>query len=330
MTNLDAFKGSEVLVVGDVMLDRYWWGDVNRISPEAPVPVVRMRSTSLAAGGAANVAANIAGLGGIPYLIGVVGDDAEGNLLPDILLTAGVSGDHLVRLAGRPTTVKTRLVAHGQHVARVDQESDDELSADHVETVNMAISEIIEKCRVVVVSDYAKGLLTDAVLSHVISTARDLGRPVLVDPKGKNYQKYAGATLLTPNKREALDACGLDDGPEELVDAAGKDLMERLSLDSILITQGEKGMTLFETGKSPFHLHARARKVYDVTGAGDTVIATIAVALAGGMSLPDAASIANIAAGLVVETVGTSSIKLSELAIEFEESIRNRSIKVGI
>ncbi len=145
---------------------------------------------------------------------------------------------------------------HGQHVVRVDQESDDELTAAHVETVNRAISEIIEKCRVIVISDYAKGLLTDGVLSHVISSARDLGRPVLVDPKGKNYQKYAGATLLTPNKREALDACGLDDGPEELVDAAGRDLMEKLSLDSILITQGEKGMTLFESGKSPYHLHS--------------------------------------------------------------------------
>lgn len=330
MISLEAFKGVEVLVVGDVMLDRYWWGDVNRISPEAPVPVVRMRSTSLAAGGAANVAANIAGLGGIPYLIGIVGDDAEGNLLPDILRTAEVSGDHLVRLSDRPTTVKTRLVAHGQHVARVDQESDDELTTAHVETVNRAVSEIIEKCRVVVISDYAKGFLTDAVLSHVITTARDLGRPVLVDPKGKNYQKYAGATLLTPNKREALDACGFDDGPEELVDAAGKTLMQKLSLDSILITQGEKGMTLFESGKSPYHLHSRARKVYDVTGAGDTVIATIAVALAGGMSLPDAAHVANIAAGLVVETVGTSSIKLLDLVNEFDESNRNQSNKVGI
>ena len=259
MISLEAFKGVEVLVVGDVMLDRYWWGDVNRISPEAPVPVVRMRSTSLAAGGAANVAANIAGLGGIPYLIGIVGDDAEGNLLPDILREADVSGDHLVRLSDRPTTVKTRLVAHGQHVARVDQESDDELTAAHVETVNRAISEIIEKCRVVVISDYAKGLLTDGVLSHVISSARDLGRPVLVDPKGKNYQKYAGATLLTPNKREALDACGLDDGPEELVDAAGRDLMEKLSLDSILITQGEKGMSYLSLA-SPLIICTRRSK----------------------------------------------------------------------
>ena len=329
MSLLDQFKGAGVLVVGDVMLDRYWWGDVSRISPEAPVPVVRMRSSSVAAGGAANVAANIAGLGGVPYLVGIVGDDAEGEMLPDILRSGEVSGDYLVRLAGRPTTVKTRLVAHGQHVARVDQESAELLTQEHEDTVKRAIDGALDKCSVVVVSDYAKGLLTDSLLTYLISRSRASGKPVMVDPKGKNYLKYAGATILTPNKREAFDACGMDEGPDGLVDAAGLALMEKLSLDAILITQGEEGMTLFRSGSRPYHLHARARQVYDVTGAGDTVIATLAVAVAGGMDLSDSANIANIAAGLVVETVGTSTIKLSELALAVNSASDDRSSKIG-
>jgi len=320
MELLNDFKGVQVLVIGDVMLDRYWWGNVTRISPEAPVPVVKMRSASLSAGGAANVAANIAGLGATASLVGIVGDDPEGSLLPGILEEAGVSGGHLITLSDRPTTVKTRIVAHGQQVARIDQESDQSLSAKDETSVRDRVAELIETNDVVVISDYAKGFLTDPLLSYVISTARSLGKPVLVDPKGKDYRKYAGATLLTPNRREAFDACGIEENRPDAVSIAGYELLSQLSLDAILITQGEDGMTLFRAEDQAHHLHARARQVYDVTGAGDTVIAAIAVALGSGMDLVEAANVANIAAGLVVETVGTTAITAAMLAAENSQS----------
>lgn len=302
------FKGVKVLVAGDVMLDRYWWGNVSRISPEAPVPVVRMSSSTAAAGGAANVAANIAGLGAVPYLLGVIGDDEEGRRLPEVLTAVNVRAEHLITSPYRPTTVKTRVIAHGQQVARVDKESNETLSESDQGKACAIVERLISECDVVVISDYAKGFLTDPLLSLTIEICRRTGKPVLVDPKGRDYAKYAGATLLTPNRQEAITASGLEENSLDVVVAAGRQLLGDLSLDALLVTQGEDGMTLFQATGSEHHLHTRARNVYDVTGAGDTVIATMAVAIGAGMDFADAADVANKAAGLVVEKVGTTAI----------------------
>ena len=313
MNNTENF---DILVVGDIMLDRYCWGTVNRISPEAPVPVVRLDSTTVTAGGAANVAANIAGLGMTPNLVGIIGSDEDGRSFDKVLADSNISNINLITLDGRSTTVKTRIVAHGQQIARIDQETAKALNADQETTVLERLFQLIASARVIIISDYAKGFLTDRVLSQIIEKARSLNVPVLVDPKGKRYSKYRGATILTPNKREAADACSLDDHEENVVDRAGEMLLSDLDLDALLITQGEDGMTLFEKQRSPKHMHTQARQVYDVTGAGDTVIAAMAVGLASGRSFAEAAAFANTAAGLAVEKVGTTVVTKEMMASE--------------
>lgn len=312
MQILDNFSKLKILVVGDVMLDRYLIGDVTRISPEAPVPVVRLKSTSMAAGGAANVAVNVAGLGATAILVGIVGEDDEAKLFPSILGNSRVSSEHLIGVGGRSTTVKTRVIAHSQQVVRVDQEDSDAISVETEEKICDQLRGLIPNVDAVAVSDYAKGMLTDVVLSELISLASANSKPVLVDPKGKQYAKYRGATVLTPNRREAAEACNLDDSPT-IVDEAGTRLMSELDLNALLITQGEEGMTLFRRSAEPFHLTAVAREVYDVTGAGDTVIATLTTAIGAGADLAIAAELANVAAGFVVEQVGTSSVTTSDL-----------------
>lgn len=312
MQILEKFSKLKILVVGDVMLDRYWWGDVSRISPEAPVPVVRLKDTSLAAGGAANVAANIAGLGATPILLGVVGDDDEARMFPEILGRSNVSAEHLVRDGTRPTTVKTRVVAHGQQVVRVDQEHAESISTETEDLVLQKLRDQIPGTDAIAVSDYAKGMLTNRLLEELFEIAAEHGKPVLVDPKGKSYSKYIGATMLTPNRREAAEACNFDDN-RNVVDRAGAKLMAEYGFDTLLVTQGEEGMTLFRRSHEPLYLHAEARAVYDVTGAGDTVIATLATSMGAGASVEEAARLANIAAGLVVEQVGTSTIRLVDL-----------------
>ncbi len=298
-----------VLVVGDVMLDRYHWGNVSRISPEAPVPVVRLERTTIAAGGAANVAANIVGLGATVRLFGLIGDDAEGDVLRQEIVRAGVGGDDLFAVRQRPTTVKTRIVAHGQHVVRLDQEDSAALDGPAEDELNTRIGAALPSASIVIVSDYAKGMLSDAILARLITSARRLGIPVLADPKGKEYGKYAGATMVTPNQKEALDACGLDS--ENSLEAAGRKLLTDLDLESVLITRGEAGMSLFRGAGGPVSFAARARTVFDVTGAGDTVIAALGTALGTGVGLLAAVEFANLAAGIVVEQIGTTAITAS-------------------
>ena len=312
MQILEKFSKLNILVIGDVILDRYWWGDVSRISPEAPVPVVRLNNTTLAAGGAANVAANIAGLGANPILVGIVGDDEGAQQFPDVLRSANVSSDHLVSDRHRPTTVKTRVIAHSHHVVRVDQEHADGIS---VETENAIVDKLkteIARADAIAVSDYAKGMLTQRVLNALFQIAGESGKPVLVDPKGKDYSKYKGAALLTPNRREAAEACNYED-QGDVVSRAGSRLMNELDLDALLVTEGEEGMTLFRRSHPSIRMAAEAREVYDVTGAGDTVIATLAVAIGAGADVEQAARIANVAAGLVVEQVGTTAVTLAGL-----------------
>ena len=309
------FENTRVLVVGDVMLDRYWWGDVTRISPEAPVPIVRLNRTTLAAGGAANVAANIAGLGATPLLLGSVGADPESAELKHVIADANISIAELLVFESRRTTVKTRVIAHSQQVARVDQESDGILSDEACDEVFSSFQRLAESAGAVAVSDYAKGFLPESLVCKFIAHAVEIGLPIVVDPKGRDYSRYKGATVITPNRREAALACNVDEG-KATAEMAGRRLLDDLALQAVLITEGEDGMTLFMPNKEPAHFAASAREVYDVTGAGDTVLASIAASLAAGLGLQQASHIANIAAGLVVEKVGTAVVSFDKLLDE--------------
>lgn len=305
---VEKLPGANVLVVGDLMLDRYWWGDVTRISPEAPVPVVKLKKNTYAPGGAANVAANIAGLGATAILIGTIGADPEGEIFKRLLGRINIRTENIVAVESRPTTVKTRVIAHSQQVVRVDQEETGDLSETEENAVWDSVAVVIEGVDLIIISDYAKGTLTGKLLDRLITTARSLNKPLLIDPKGKDFSKYAGASLLTPNRREAAEACHLEHETQDLVEIAGARLLAELELDAILITQSEDGMTLFQKGVAPRHLEAQAREIYDVTGAGDTVIACIGAALAAGADYFEAAQIANLGASLVIEQIGTTFI----------------------
>lgn len=300
------------------MLDRYLWGSVERISPEAPVPIVNIKKTSLVVGGAANVAANVKGLGAQAILVGVTGVDTEAGVLRETLEKSDISAEFLCPVRDRRTTIKTRLVAHNQHVVRFDQETSSMMSEAETTAVFEKIEGLIKKVSVVIISDYAKGFLTRSFLTRLITTAVGENKIILVDPKGKDFSKYKGATILTPNRREAAEATGLEENGQDLVDRAGKKLLEDLSLEAILITQGEKGLTLLRRDESVFHLEASARNVYDVTGAGDTVIAALSVAVGAGADYIEAAKLANTAAGLVVEQVGTTALTKEMLLGELE------------
>jgi D-beta-D-heptose 7-phosphate kinase/D-beta-D-heptose 1-phosphate adenosyltransferase len=313
---LERARGRSVLVIGDVMLDRYWWGTVERTSPEAPVPVVRKQRSTTAVGGAANVAANIAGLGGAASLVGLVGDDEAGRELRHALTAHPGVTAHLVHAHGRPTTVKTRVIAHSQHVVRVDEESAQPASDDEASELLAAITPLLQRADAVVCSDYAKGALPPRVLSEVIAQARARHCPVLVDPKGVDYRRYAGATLLAPNLGEATTAASIPRYERDAAARAGEALLKQLEVAAVLVTQGEAGMTLLERGRERVHIPARPRRVFDVTGAGDTAMAALALALAAGADLTTAARLANVAAGLAVEQVATTVVKRDDVTRE--------------
>ncbi len=307
-----ALGGHEVVIVGDVMLDRYWWGSVTRLSPEAPVPVVLKQRSSAAPGGAANVAANVASLGGLPRLVGVVGADDAGRELAAELARRGLATDDLVIDPARPTTVKTRVVAVSQHVVRVDEETsrpiDGAIAARAVERARVRLG----RARVLVVSDYAKGVATPDLLRALVPEVRRRVGHVVVDPKGHDYARYRGATMVCPNRGEALAAAGLGGDEPDAIARAGAALLGDVA-DAVLITLGDAGMMLFERGRAPLAVPALARAVYDVTGAGDTVIATLSLALAAGAGLEAAVRLANVAAGLAVEQVGTTAVTAAQL-----------------
>lgn len=320
MDILSRLKDVKVLVAGDVMLDRFWWGDVTRISPEAPVPIVRLNSTSLAAGGAANVAANISGLGAKPFLLGCVGDDSEADELLSVISNSRIPTENLIRSPLRRTTVKTRVIAHGQQVTRVDQETVEVLTENEKDRALESFSKLLPDVDAIAISDYAKGFFSDDLLKTIIEMARNRDLPVIVDPKGRDYSRYQGASVLTPNRREAALACNLEDTGKTVAIVAGEMLCAERDFAAVLITQGEDGMTLFEQNGTSIHFPALAREVYDVTGAGDTVIASIAVSLGAGLDIQEAAKIANIAAGLVVERVGTAVVTIDEVAASLAEN----------
>ncbi|PXX48795.1 D-glycero-beta-D-manno-heptose-7-phosphate kinase [Aquitalea magnusonii] len=297
---------ARVLVVGDVMLDRYWFGDVSRISPEAPVPVARIGRMEERAGGAANVARNIASLGGKASILSVVGDDEAATALERLMLADGIT-TLLKRDAAISTTIKLRVVARQQQLIRLDFEDapSREILADKLEQYQAVLAEH----DVVILSDYGKGGLTH--VARMIELARAAGKPVLIDPKGDDYAKYAGATLLTPNRSEFKEVAGSWHSEEQLI-AKAQALRSELQLDALLVTRSEEGMTLFRA-EGALHQPTFAREVYDVSGAGDTVIGTMGLALAAGLSLPLAMSLANAAAGIVVGKLGTAVCTQQEL-----------------
>jgi D-beta-D-heptose 7-phosphate kinase/D-beta-D-heptose 1-phosphate adenosyltransferase len=318
MMDISGFKGARVLVLGDVMLDRYWWGSVTRISPEAPVPIVRLEKETLRPGGAANVAANVAALGAAVKLIGLVGNDPDAGALERIVEESGLNGRHFIPSNSRRTTVKTRVVAHGQHVIRLDSEKVGDMSEADSEPLLDKLKAHLGDVDVMVLSDYGKGVLTNTVVSEAVHLAQTAGVSVLADPKGKHFEKYSGSTVLTPNRREAAEACKLEEHSANLVQTAGTQLLRELSLENVLITESENGMTLFGQNIEEVHFDTTAREVFDVTGAGDTVIATLSVALAAGMSIVDAAYLSNIAAGLSVQHIGTAAVSYKELREELD------------
>jgi len=305
--DMPRFDQAQVLVLGDIMLDRYWEGGTSRISPEAPVPVVKVEQINDRPGGAGNVALNIAALGAGAQLCGYTGDDEMADSLEDMLRGAGVHCG-FTRIAGHPTITKLRVVSRHQQLIRLDFEEPG-LSSAGAPLVDL-LPPMLAHCGALVLSDYAKGALEDP--APLIAAANAVGVPVLVDPKGTDFSRYRGATLLTPNFHEFEAVVGRCATEAELV-ARGEQLMSELQLQALLVTRGEHGMTLLRPGEEELHLPARAREVFDVTGAGDTVIAVLASAVAAGADLPQAVALANIAASIVVGKLGTATVSGPEL-----------------
>jgi D-glycero-beta-D-manno-heptose-7-phosphate kinase len=296
-----------VLIVGDVMLDRYWFGDVSRISPEAPVPVVKIERSEERPGGAANVARNAAALGAAVTLLSVIGRDEAGTCLEKLVVQEGIKG-RLHRDGSVPTTVKLRVIGRQQQLLRIDFETvpSHEVLAAKLDEFERSVA----RADLVILSDYAKGGLTH--IERMIARARTAGKPVLVDPKGEDFGRYRGATAITPNRAEFREVAGAWKTEADFI-AKAQRLRAGLGLEALLVTRSEEGMTLFTRGKS-LHVPAHAREVYDVSGAGDTVIATLGVKLAAGATLPDAVRAANVAAGIVVGKFGTAVVTPEELA----------------
>ncbi len=312
------FDGRRVLVVGDLMLDRYLWGDVRRISPEAPVPVLRLTRETEVAGGAANVARNLVGLGLDVAIGGVVGTDAAGERLRGLLAADGVEVEALVTAADRPTTTKTRVVGDHQQMLRIDAEVTDPIGVEVQDRLFVAVATQLQHARVLLLSDYAKGVLGPALCGRLIAAARSRGVPVLVDPKGMDFDRYRGATLITPNRSELALATGHPvDDLDGLLGAAVKE-RDLLGLDWLVVTLGELGMALVGAASGQpavERIPAVAREVFDVSGAGDTVIATFAAAISVGLEPLDAAHLANLAAGVVVGRVGTAAVNAADLQV---------------
>jgi rfaE bifunctional protein kinase chain/domain len=315
---LRSLRERKVLVLGDVMLDEFVWGDVTRISPEGPVPVVDVRRESVHLGGAANVLANLISLGAHGRVVGVVGSDYAGQRLREELRQLNSGGDAGVIVdESRRSTTKTRIVAHSQLVVRADRESRAPVSQQVEAQIIDHLKEGLAEAHALVVSDYDKGVVTPGVLREILPFAYERV-PVLIDPKLRNFSSYRPATLITPNHLEALRMSDTEDHSDDGSHEAARIIQQKLGCDAVLITRGDRGMMLFEAGEQPVYVKTAAREVYDVTGAGDTVIATLAAALATGATMVEAAALANHAAGIVVGKVGTATATADELIDTFE------------
>jgi D-glycero-beta-D-manno-heptose-7-phosphate kinase len=310
---LSSFANKRIAVVGDLMVDQYYWGSVRRISPEAPVPVVEVNSVSNRLGGAANVANNIQALGGVPLLVGLVGNDHPAQVLQSLMRDQELSTDGVIVDASRPTTTKTRVIAHDQHVVRVDNESRVDCPEHLVPAVVDAVKYHIHSIDAIIIEDYNKGLVTHGVIRELTSVARKYGKIITVDPKLTNFLEFKNVTVFKPNRPETEQALKSRLQTTDDVVGAGKKLLELLSAENVLLTRGEEGMSLFESNGETSHIPTQAVRVADVSGAGDTVIATLTIALAAGASVKEAAVLANCAAGVVVGSVGIVPIRPEDL-----------------
>ena len=319
---LSRFKEISALVVGDIILDEYFWGKVDRISPEAPVPIVTVKKETQLLGGAANVVNNIRSLGGHVFLSGLVGEDERGRKILNLLEERGVPTGGVFIDPRRITTVKTRIVAHSQQVVRFDRENQNSLSQGYADSLISYVRDTIPHEDTVVIADYGKGVVTGELVQAVTQVARQEKKPVLLDPKIGRFHLYRDVTVVAPNSQEASLAAGIEIVDESSLKEVGEKLLDRFNCEVVLITRGENGMALFERSKKPVYVPTTAREVFDVTGAGDTVIGVMALVLGTGASCAEAAVIANYAAGIVVGKVGTETVSRDEL----KEAInRNRS-----
>lgn len=326
LDNLTSEK-SRVLVVGDVMLDRYLWGNVHRISPEAPVPVFHTKKTSEVPGGAGNVVSNLAKLGCSVSVVGVCGDDVPGGRLIELINNNRVRSQ-ILKDSDRPTITKTRIISSGQQLLRLDEENGLPLNSEMKKDFLCLVDDNLPKCNAIVLSDYGKGVLqTPGVTEHIINLANNHSLPVIVDPKGKDWTRYEGATCITPNSKELEIVYGDNISDKEKLLHAMRSIRSKLGLSWLLVTRGSLGMCLMDKKGEPVFIPALAREVYDISGAGDTVIATLSLGVASGLAFPEAAHLANIAAGIVVGKVGTQAVSLFEikasLGINGERSIGN-------
>lgn len=310
-----------ILVIGDLMIDHYLWGGCERISPEAPVQVVDITRETTVLGGAGNVINNLVALGAKVSVSGVIGDDENGKELLSMLGIIGVGTDGLIRQVGRKTSKKSRIIASNQQILRYDKESKDSIAPESEKSVVSYVESVVKECDIVIISDYGKGVITDAVASGVIAAAKSAGKKVLVDPKGKDYRKYRGAYLLTPNKKEASEATGIAINDDASLKQALLNLKETCALECSMITLSEDGIAIYDDSMRRFP--TVAKEVFDVTGAGDTVIASLSFALSSGLSIDDAAPFANHAAAVVVGKIGSATVTLSE--IEAYESSLHQS-----
>ncbi len=313
-------EGVSVLVVGDVMLDQYFWGSVSRISPEAPVPVFELKDVSYSLGGAANVAANVKGLGAEAILCGLLGDDKEADVFLKLAESSGIDTSFLVKDGSRPTTVKTRIIAKSQHLLRIDIEEKKPPEGDTKERLKANIERALERCNCVIISDYAKGVfLAEGLCLWLIEEARRRGKFVFVDPKGLEWKKYQGATCITPNKKEFDEVILVERLENKEMGEACEKLVRRFGLSFMVVTLGPEGMFLYHPEEGTWHFPARAREVYDVSGAGDTAIASLATFFSAGVPVKDSVFFANACAGVVVGKMGTKPIYWEEFASSLKE-----------
>ncbi|MBL7157122.1 MAG: D-glycero-beta-D-manno-heptose-7-phosphate kinase [Candidatus Omnitrophica bacterium] len=325
-TIISNFKDKKILVIGDLILDEFIWGKVSRISPEAPVPVVWVKDESFMPGGASNVANNINSLGGKAYLVGVVGNDERAGILKGELEHRGVNIDGIFADSQRPTILKTRVIAHQQQVVRIDKEKVDPLKDSTIRKISNFVEDVINEIDGLIVEDYGKGLITPKLLDRIVPLARRKKKIIAVDPKEEHFAYYKGVTLLTPNNAEASRAVGFEIKDKGSLKKAGLELLKRLKLRVLLITLGEDGMMVFEEGKPPRKIETLAQEVFDVSGAGDTVVSTYMLSLLSGANPIQAAHIANCAAGVVVGKIGIAVITEDEIIKRVKEEIEKAKL----
>ncbi len=327
LIDISKFDQCRLLVIGDLMLDEYLWGEVDRISPEAPVQVVSIQKEEFTLGGAGNVVNNAVALGAHVSVVGVIGTGRNGQLLMSRFNELGVDTTGIIQEPDRATTQKTRIIAANQHVLRIDRETKQDISKPTLEKMTRFIEDKMPDIDVVLISDYGKGLITKKLLSKVTAFGKTHKKMIIVDPKGLDFSKYSGVSLLTPNKKEAALASGVEIHNESSLEKAANKILQNIRLDNLLITCGKDGMVLFEKNEKPYRVKAETRQVFDVSGAGDTVLAVFGLAVASGVSIHDSVALANTAAGIVVGKVGTATVSKQELASALKSNDNGLPIK---